>query len=178
MSRRRFSSGFTLIEVLTVITVIAILATMAALSIADYSRRAALKNAARSIEMDLTDARTAARVRQQRVRMDFTAIGYTAYVDNNADNMFNAGDDRVLTNVIAGEIQLLGVGGFVVPPAGTVLFNTSGMNIVGGLPGTTQMTLNRTGDAARAYRITINQNGIIQVDRSETGLLGPWTRAW
>jgi len=92
LDRIRLQKGFTMIELMIVIGIVAIVYAIAALSIPEYQNQTALAETARAVEGDLSNIRATARVRQQTVRVDFIATRYTAYIDLNGDNVFNAGD--------------------------------------------------------------------------------------
>ncbi len=170
MDRIRLQKGFTMIELMIVIGIVAIVYAIAALSIPQYQNQTALAEAARVLEGDLANIRAAARVRQQSVRVDFTARGYRAYVDLNGNNNFDGGDVWVLSNTVSSRVQLQGVAPFVIP--GTLVYTN-----LGNIATQVQILATMQSNLLKQYRVNIFPTGNTQVWRTEDNGV-KWFRAW
>jgi len=170
LDRIRLQKGFTMIELMIVIGIVAIVYAIAALSIPEYQNQTALAETARAVEGDLSNIRATARVRQQTVRVDFTATRYTAYIDLNGDNVFNAGDVSVLSSPVSSRVQMQGVAPFVIP--GTLVYTN-----LGNIATQVQILFILQSDPLKRFRVNIFQTGNTQVWRSVDGGVN-WFRPW
>ncbi len=174
MYRIRNQKGATLIELVLVVGIVAVLLGIAALAISEYSKRAALRESARSLEGFLYNARTAARTRQVLVTVSFTGDrDYTAFTDNNADGILDAGDVTLANGTTSGQVQLAGNADLPIP--GSFQFNRYGM--LNTTDASRLVTVNSLTDPGKQYRVWIFNTGATRVERSEDSG-ATWTRAW
>jgi type II secretion system protein H len=75
-------AGFTLIELMTVIAVLGLVAALAAPSFREFTARSKLRGVANEAYTDLQFARAEAVQRNARVRVDYSATGYSVVLDS------------------------------------------------------------------------------------------------
>lgn len=171
MNRMRPQRGFTLTELMIIIAIIGILLGIATVSITTYQRRVFAKEAARTIDGDMSEIRTAARVRQQAVLVAFTSSGYTACIDTDASATCTAADTPILSRTFGGQAQIQGASGLIIP-GGTITYTN-----LGTIDATRQIIASMATYPSRQYRVTIFSTGATRVEMSEDSG-GTWTRAW
>ncbi len=169
--------GFTVTELLIVISIMAIMASIATVAISDSVRRARLKEATRAVEGDLNRIRTMVRVNQvSNVVTIVTTTGVIAFRDNNGNQVFDAGDTKMLDDFFTtpGLVTAVTSTPAVASP-GTILYNT-----IGGVTGdaTRKITFSLSTDPTRLYQITLYQTGITQVAKSEDSGTTWMEHAW
>ena len=172
MSKVRRQNGFTLTELIIVMAIMATLLSIAAVSISNYQRRNAVKEAARAIDGDIMAIRTTARLRQtDDIVVDFaTDYNYTACIDTNAAPGCQPSDFTIVSRSFGNNLARFQVFGLTTP-------NLLTFTRLGNIPEETDIVVRLEPEPDRLYRVKIFRSGLTRVEFTETGL-PPWGRAW
>jgi len=170
--------GFTLTELIIVLSIMVIVVAIALPSMGQYMRHSRLKEAARMVENDFEQARTAARTRQERnVVAQISGDRIFSFIDANENATYDAGETLISDDLFTGGVSLTITSTTV---GAAVPFSTVNYNALGNIRDSTNrvVTVSITGES-RQFRITVYSTGSIRVDRSEdAGADNFPTRAW
>ena len=102
----RNTSGFTVFELTIVLAILGIVASIAVPSFSSWRGEAKMRSAVNTMRGDLEMAKSRAVRENDFVVVDFVATGYTIFIDDNANNSQDSGEQLLINRLLPAGVSI------------------------------------------------------------------------